>query len=120
MNPLFISGLIEAVKAIIAKVIPDKDAAQKAAAQIDQLHAQGELDIVMKQLDINLAEAKSTNWFVAGWRPFIGWSCGVGLLAHFTGLHSFADGDTMLMLQVLGGLAGLRTIEKYTGSEGNR
>ena len=33
----------------------------------------------LKQLDVNKAEASHRSWFVAGWRPFIGWVCGVGL-----------------------------------------
>lgn len=31
------------------------------------------------QLKINEAEARSSNLFVAGWRPFIGWCCGVAI-----------------------------------------
>src|SRR5258707_13172123 len=31
------------------------------------------------QLEINKQEAASTNWFVAGWRPAVGWVCVLGL-----------------------------------------
>ena len=41
----------------------------------------GKLDIAFNKLqtEINLAESKSSSLFVSGWRPFIGWVCGVSL-----------------------------------------
>jgi hypothetical protein len=84
-----------------------------------------------------LEEAKSANWFVAGWRPFIGWTCGCGLayvsiiepLArfaaqvwfHYTG--AFPVIDTTITMQVLLGMLGLaaaRTVEKVRNVEGHR
>jgi hypothetical protein len=35
------------------------------------------------QADINKEEAKHSSIFVAGWRPFIGWVCGIGLAMQF-------------------------------------
>ena len=35
------------------------------------------------QTDINKEEAKHPNWFISGWRPFIGWTCGVALAYHY-------------------------------------
>ena len=35
--------------------------------------------IDIAQLEINKAEASHRSVFVAGWRPFIGWTCGVAL-----------------------------------------
>jgi len=35
------------------------------------------------QLEVNKVEAKSKNLFVSGWRPFIGWTCGVAFCYHF-------------------------------------
>lgn len=35
------------------------------------------------QARINLVEAKHRSIFIAGWRPFIGWICGLGLGFHF-------------------------------------
>ncbi len=41
----------------------------------------------LRQMDLNLQEAKHKSVFVAGWRPFIGWVCGCALaygkLPHF-------------------------------------
>lgn len=61
---------IDLVNTAINKIWPDKSEQEKqqlAAAVV----------IVQGQLDINKTEAASSSTFVAGWRPFIGWVCGV-------------------------------------------
>lgn len=35
------------------------------------------------QRDINLQEARHSSRFVAGWRPFCGWICGIAMFYHF-------------------------------------
>ncbi len=89
------------------------------------------------QADINIEEAKSTNWFIAGWRPFIGWTCGVAFAWSFVvqpilifilfvlgrpipSLPVIAVGEMMPVLTGMLGLAGLRTYEKKTDSESKR
>ena len=144
MNPLVISGLFSAAQSLIERFFPDPE--KKAAAQLELLKMQqtGELaqlaaetDLAKLQVQVNLEEAKSANWFVAGWRPFIGWTCGCGLayvaiiepLArfaaqvwfHYTG--SFPIIDTTITMQVLLGMLGLaaaRTVEKVKNVEGHR
>lgn len=65
------------------KLIPDGDAREKAKSQVDTML----MDLVKQEANnqqaINLQEAQSTNPFVAGWRPFIGWVCGFALFWHF-------------------------------------
>jgi len=90
-------------------------------------HAQ---ELAKGQLAINKEEAKSGNIFIAGWRPFIGWSCGVALVWHFIAapfiiffaalfgatlptLPEFDMGSLMTVLMGMLGLGGLRTFEKY-------
>ena len=114
---------------VIGKIWPDKTEQEK-----QQLAAA--VMVVQGQLDINKEEAKSTSIFVAGWRPFIGWVCGVAcawnwiglpltkfglLLAGITVQISPADISEMwpVLLGMLG-LGGLRSIEKVKGAEGNR
>ena len=144
MNPLLISGLFSAAQSLIERFFPDPE--KKAAAQLELLKMQqnGELaqlaaetDLAKLQLQVNVEEAKSTNWFVAGWRPGIGWVCGAGLayaalvepFARFIAKVGFAyTGEfpvisTDLTLQILMGMLGLtaaRSIEKIKGAEGNR
>lgn len=83
MNPLIISGLFSVASNLIEKFFPDPE--KKAAAQMELIRLQqtGELaelaaatDLAKLQIQTNIEEAKSTNWFVSGWRPFVGWVCG--------------------------------------------
>ena len=144
MNPLLISGLFSAAQSLIERFFPDPE--KKAAAQLELLKMQqnGELaqlasetDLAKLQIQVNVEEAKSTNWFVAGWRPGLGWVCGSGLayaaliepfarfiakvLFGYTG--EFPVISTDLTLQILMGLLGLgamRSVEKIKGGEANR
>ena len=144
MNPLFIAPILEIGKGIINRLFPDPAAA--AAAQLELLKMQqngdlaqlaAETDLAKLQIQVNVEEAKSTNWFVAGWRPFVGWTCGAGLayvavlepLARFAAKVAFGySGEfpsisTDITLQVLLGMLGLgamRSVEKIKGGEANR
>ena len=144
MNPLLLSGLFDLGKGLIDRLFPDP--AQKAAAALELARMQqtGELaqlaaetDLAKLQIQTNIEEAKSTNWWVAGWRPAIGWVCGAGLayaaliepFARFIAkvwfgyVGDFPIIDTNLTMQILMGMLGLgamRSIEKIKGAEGNR
>ena len=143
MNPLLLSGLFDLGKGLIDRVLPDP--AAKAAAQLELLKMQqaGDLaqlaadtDLAKLQIQTNMAEAAG-NWFTAGWRPFIGWICGVSLcyvailepVARFVAqvwfayTGAFPTIDTQLTMQVLLGMLGLgamRSVEKIKGAESNR
>jgi hypothetical protein len=83
----------------------------------------------LAQIDVNKQEARHRTIFVAGWRPFIGWVCGVALLYNFILRDIFAwvirlhDASIEappelamehLMTVLIGmlGLGGMRTYEK--------
>ena len=89
-------------------------------------------EIKNAQLEVNKVEAGSTNLFVSGWRPFVGWTCGVALAWHFViapfimffsayfgldmpALPDFDMGSLLTVLMGMLGLGGLRTFEKYKG-----
>jgi len=103
---------------VINKIWPDKTEQEK-----EQLAAA--VVLVNGQLDINKAEATNPNWFVSGWRPFIGWVCGTGLGYQFLVypiLVAFYPHITQLdmgtLITLLGGMLGLsiqRTYEKIQG-----
>ena len=132
MNPLLLSPLFELGNSIISRLFPDP--AQKAAAEFEllKLTQDGDLQKILAQLAINAKEAESSSIFVAGWRPFIGWICGSGLL-YSTILHNLLEWlsqvqgwpsppavSTDVLLYVLGALLGigtLRTYEKVKGVE---
>lgn len=81
MDP--ISAALDIGSKLIERLWPDPT--QRAAAQLElaKLQQSGELAQITGQLEINKVEAASTNWLVAGWRPYIGWICGTGLLYQF-------------------------------------
>lgn len=127
---------IEAVKDIggllIRHFFPDPAQAAAAEQKMAELEKSGELAKIAGQLEINKAEASSSNWFVAGWRPYVGWVCGTGLLyvaivepiirfvaqVIFGYKGPFPLIDTSLTMQVLLGMLGLgylRTSEKKAG-----
>lgn len=82
-------------------------------------------ELIAIQTKINEIEAQHRTVFVAGWRPFIGWVCGVALAYNFVIRDLFIwaiQPETVppalqmehLMTVLLGmlGLGGLRTYEK--------
>jgi hypothetical protein len=82
-------------------------------------------EIIELQTKINEIEAGHRTVFVAGWRPFIGWVCGVALAYNFVIRDLFIwitktpDAPPALQMEhlmtvLLGmlGLGGLRTFEK--------
>ena len=81
--------------------------------------------LIELQSEINKVEAQHRTIFVAGWRPFIGWICGVALAYNFVIRDLFiwitktTDAPPPLQMEhlmtvLLGmlGLGGLRTYEK--------
>lgn len=82
------------------------------------------LELIKVQNEVNKIEAQHRSIFVAGWRPFIGWVCGVALLYNFIlrDIIAWVIPDQMppalqmdqLITILLGmlGLGGLRTYEK--------
>lgn len=112
------------VETTINKIWPDKSAQEQA--QIAAAVA-----IVQGQLDTNKAEAASVSGFTSGWRPAIGWVCGIALFSQYVArpllqwgaivyghplptLPGIDDNLWQLMLGMLG-LGGLRTFEKTKG-----
>ena len=117
-------ALLPTISGILDKVIPDKNARQAAQLALEAADQRGELDLLLGQLEVNKVEAASKSLFVSGWRPFIGWVCGVGLMYNVL-LSPFLDiwfdmpsVDPALLYPVLMGmlgLAGARTFEKTKG-----
>ena len=40
-------------------------------------------ELMKSQIEVNKVEAANSNLFVSGWRPFIGWTCGLGMFGNF-------------------------------------
>jgi Holin of 3TMs, for gene-transfer release len=130
MNPLILGSVFELGKDLIDRFIPDKSEAARVEAEFLRMAAQGELQQVIAQLEINAKEAQHASIFVAGWRPFFGWAGGFGfvyatmgqpLLAWISAMNGWAAPPTLnldlLWVVVTGmlGIGGLRTFEKTKG-----
>jgi hypothetical protein len=132
---MLLQALIGPVTSILDKFIPDADTKKKLAHEIATMAEKHTHEAAMAQIEVNKAEAVHRSIFVAGWRPFIGWTCGVALAYHFIAfpvlsfalvvfpespvkaneLPSFDMGSLMTVLMGMLGLGGLRTFEKYKG-----
>jgi hypothetical protein len=127
-----IASLIGPVTGILDKVIPDSDMKAKLAHEIATMSDQHAQQLALAQVEVNKAEAASGSLFKGGWRPFVGWVCGIALLYHFilspvilfvvalTGVDippipEFDMGSLMTVLMGMLGLGGLRTYEKQKG-----
>ena len=135
---IFTSGILGDTIGKVFGVVDDLHTSQEEKADIkirlEQVLQQGAL----AQLEVNKAEASSGILFVAGWRPFVGWTCGSALawtyvvspvvqsVAFYVGEFSDKSIDlsampvfdlSTLMPVLLGmlGLGGLRTYEKVRG-----
>jgi len=125
-------GIATLLDTVITRVFPDKTEAQRAELQVALEQMKAEYAAAAGQMEINKIEAASSDRFVSGWRPFIGWVCGVAIcysaiiepmLRFFMKVHYGYEGefpiiDTTLTQQLLFGILGLgtmRTYEKYKG-----
>ena len=116
-----IAGIIDKVADNVDRFTLDKE----EKAQLIQ-------EINKAQIEVNKVEANSNSLFVAGWRPFVGWTCGVALCYHFVLqpfllflVYSFGyqvdlpvfDMSTLttILLGLLG-LGGMRSFEKVKRS----
>jgi hypothetical protein len=129
---------IPVIGKILDRVLPDKAATEAAKLKVMELAQNGELavlaaetELAKAQVDVNKQEAASTNLFVSGWRPFVGWVCGLGLASQFVVAPLFTWGsglvghpttfpalDLSTLLTLLFGMLGLgalRTTEKING-----
>lgn len=81
-----IGSIADLLKDGLDKIFPDKTQAEAAKAQLALAEQQGQLQELQDLLDadkaqtaVNAVEAASANLFVSGWRPFVGWVCGIAL-----------------------------------------
>ena len=119
-----IDKLIEPVSDILDKFVADKDLKTKLSHELEKEI----ISLNKAQLEVNKVEAAHNNVFVSGWRPFIGWACGISLAYHFiiepiiqyvlivnaiqfeTPEFDFSQLSTIVMAML--GLSSLRTYEK--------
>ena len=124
-------SLLPVVGDVLDRFFPNKEEKERAEREIAAKLTEHLAKIDLAQLEVNKAEAASRNIFVVGWRPFVGWTCGMALaytyvvqpilvfgLAHYGYWVDLPPLDMSTMMPVLLGmlgLGGLRSFEKYKG-----
>ena len=125
-----IGAVANLVQDVADKIWPDPAAKAAAMLQVQQLDNQ----LAAGQAAIDQAEAANNSLFVAGWRPFVGWACGLAFAYHMIiqplasyvlavkGIvYTMPMFDDNMLSQTLFGLLGLgamRTVEQM-GTKGH-
>jgi hypothetical protein len=116
--------LIAPVTSLLNKVIPDATERNRIAFELSTLTEKYAQELAKGQLEVNKVEAAHKSLFVAGWRPAIGWICGIALL-YSTILSPILDiwftvpaVDTSLLQTVLMGMLGLGAMRSYEKAKG--
>ena len=127
-------GLASLVGPIVNKFvdrIPNGNERARAKEALEKELVDAANSGMLAQTEINAAEAQHKSIFVAGWRPFIGWVCGVGIAWSMVvqpvaqwAMIAWGDGtelptiDTSYLMELVTamlGMSGLRTFEKMRG-----
>ncbi len=133
LSKLLGGGLVDSVGKIVDELHVSEEEKNQAKIRLKEL----ENELNKKQMDINLADAKSTATGLGGllqriWRPLIGFSCALAIFWEFVlkqfivfflavfqvetmPLPSLDMGVLMPLVMSLLGMATLRTYEKQKG-----
>ena len=130
MDP--ITAILGIGNKLIDHFFPDANQAAAAKLRLLEMQQNGDLQVMASQMEINKIEASNPSLFVSGWRPFIGWVCGISLTyaaiiepvsrfiasVMFKYNGAFPVIDTTLTLQILLGLLGLAGMRSWEKKEG--
>ena len=124
-------SLLPVVGDVLDRFFPNKEEKERAQRELEAKLTEHLAKIDLAQLEVNKQEASHRSVFIAGWRPFVGWTCGLSLfytylvqpiamfiLAQTGDQVQLPHVDLSMMLPVLLGmlgLGGLRSFEKYKG-----
>lgn len=130
-----LGGLIEPITDIIGEVVVDKDKKKELELKLAEIVDRADdryHEELMGQIETNKIEAQHASLFVAGWRPFIGWTSGVGIAYTFvlspfiefvartngyTGVMPMPDmGQLMTLVLAMLGVGAMRSYDKSHGT----
>tara|TARA_R100000742_G_C4200930_1_gene30061 strand:+ start:198 stop:599 length:402 start_codon:yes stop_codon:yes gene_type:complete len=127
-----LTSLVGPVTGLLDKFVEDKDQKAKLAHELATMADKHAQEAMLAQLEINKAEAASGSLFKGGWRPFVGWTCGIAFAYHFV-LQPFLifvfayigieppdlpEFDVGTLLPVLGGMLGIGGLRSYEKTKG--
>ena len=117
----------------ILDLIPNSNERARAKEEFELALLDPSVEAQTAQTEINKIEAAHSNVFVSGWRPAIGWTCGLGIMwsffmepiltwvavtFHVVELETLPGLDTgplLTLVMAMLGLGTLRTFEKKNG-----
>ena len=133
-----IGGILEGAADLIDIFYDSDEEKAEAKLKLIKLQQDGKLKefeakqkVMLAQMEVNKVEASHKSIFVAGWRPFVGWVCGFGVLYSFI-VHPLIEWacvifkleivapklETAILINLLLGMlgmAGVRAYEKIKG-----
>lgn len=134
ISTLIGGSVTDGVAKIISLFKVDPNLALQKQVELQEIQMQMQRDLmaqVTAQIEVNKAEASNPNLFVSGWRPYIGWVCGMACATQFViaplatwiaalfgkivVFPSLDMGTLMTLLLGMLGLGGMRTYEKVNG-----
>lgn len=126
-----IQTLLPLIGTVLDRIIPDKNAKEKAKQEIEKTLIDNAVALNLAQAETNKIEASHRSVWVAGWRPCLGWVAALGfawmfvaqpiaqwlilLTGHEIPLPDFQTEALLELTFAMLGLAGLRTYEKQKG-----
>jgi len=119
-----LASLVGPVTGLLDKFIEDKDTKNALAHEIATMSEKHAQELAKGQLDVNKVEAAHKSLFVAGWRPFVGWICGIGLLyniliSQVLGIwFEVPEVDPTLLTPILMGMLGMGAMRSYVKTKG--
>ncbi len=119
-----LGSLIGPVTGLLDKFIEDKDQKNAIAHELSTMAERHAQELAKGQLEVNMVEAAHKSLLVAGWRPFVGWVCGVGLayniiIAQVLGIwFTVPEVDPSLLTPVLMGMLGMGAMRSYEKAKG--
>jgi len=136
MSLTLVGTLLPFLDKWLTRIIPDEEARAQAKQELTLQLLTIEAEQNKSQVELNKQEAAHGSIFVAGWRPFIGWVGGVSLawtfLVHpllvwvatvqgYEGTFPALDtGPLMTLVLAMLGIGGMRTLDKYLGTDTKR
>ena len=116
---------------LIDRLIPDSAEAGRVKLEMEAKLVEAANAVNLAQIENNKIEAGHRSIFIAGWRPFLGWVCGLGFMWAFVGnpiavwVVALTGAEVVLpaldtaplteMLFAMLGLGGMRSWEKSRG-----
>ena len=127
-----LNSLIGPATQILDKFVEDKDQKAKLAHELATMADRLAHEQQLAQIAINKEEAASGSLFKGGWRPFVGWVCGVAFFYHFVlqpviifvvaiigvNVPDLPEFQMNTLLTVLGGMLGIGGLRSYEKSKG--